>query len=152
MNSIDFGQMLGIICQQRGVTAADLSACTGVSDCAISFIINGKNEGLPHDNTIKCLAEYLGFTYVIVPAEIIISFGSPRATKDAFDSIQYPPGHIKPLWVTEKECIITALKASDHNRIMAAKALGIPVRTLYRKLKVYGLKGKSDATEHNNNQ
>lgn len=47
---------------------------------------------------------------------------------------------IKPLELVEKEMIIAALSKFSNNRRMAARALGISERTLYRKLIEYGIK------------
>jgi DNA-binding NtrC family response regulator len=47
---------------------------------------------------------------------------------------------VKPLKDMEREAIELALDQVDGNRKMAAKKLGIGVRTLYRKLDEYGLK------------
>jgi len=47
---------------------------------------------------------------------------------------------IKPLELIEKEMIIAALNKFSNNRRMAARALGISERTLYRKLIEYGIK------------
>ncbi|NIO16765.1 MAG: response regulator [Deltaproteobacteria bacterium] len=44
-----------------------------------------------------------------------------------------------PLDEVEKNAIIEALKATGNNKTKAAKMLGIGVRTLYRKIKEYGL-------------
>jgi DNA-binding NtrC family response regulator len=41
----------------------------------------------------------------------------------------------------EREAIALALQDSDGNRRKAAERLGIGERTLYRKLKEYGLEG-----------
>ncbi len=44
---------------------------------------------------------------------------------------------IRPLSLIEKEAIINALKASDHNLVQAAKMLEIGRTTLYRKMEKY---------------
>ena len=46
---------------------------------------------------------------------------------------------ILTLQEAEKLLITRALQAADGNRVEAAKALGIGERTLYRKIKEYGL-------------
>jgi transcriptional regulator of acetoin/glycerol metabolism len=40
---------------------------------------------------------------------------------------------------TERERILTALSSCNWNRVQAAKALGVPRRTFYRRLKEYGI-------------
>jgi transcriptional regulator with GAF, ATPase, and Fis domain/serine/threonine protein kinase/Tfp pilus assembly protein PilF len=40
----------------------------------------------------------------------------------------------------EKQRILDALKACDHNKVKAAKMSGIPRRTFYRRLEAYGIK------------
>lgn len=47
---------------------------------------------------------------------------------------------IKPLNLIEKEMIILALEKYSNNKRLAARALGISERTLYRKILQYGLK------------
>ncbi len=40
----------------------------------------------------------------------------------------------------EKERILEALRACDHNKVKAAQLIGIPRRTFYRRLEAYGIK------------
>ncbi len=40
----------------------------------------------------------------------------------------------------EKEKILEALRACDHNKVKAAQMIGIPRRTFYRRLEAYGIK------------
>lgn len=47
---------------------------------------------------------------------------------------------IKPLKELEKEAILKALEECKGNKVETAKKLGIPLRTLYHKLKEYNLK------------
>lgn len=49
------------------------------------------------------------------------------------------PAHIKTLEETERETIVTALDRNDGRRKATAEELGISERTLYRKIKQYGL-------------
>ncbi len=54
-------------------------------------------------------------------------------------SVQASDGEIKPIWQLEKEAIINALNKFKWNKKKTAKALEISERTLYRKLKEYGI-------------
>jgi two-component system response regulator FlrC len=49
------------------------------------------------------------------------------------------PGGVRPLVELEKEAILAALAAVEGNRRKAAELLGIGERTLYDKLKKYGV-------------
>ena len=40
---------------------------------------------------------------------------------------------------TERERILAALSSCNWNRVQAAKMLGVPRRTFYRRLKEYGI-------------
>ncbi len=40
----------------------------------------------------------------------------------------------------ERELILEALRACDHNKVRAAQMIGIPRRTFYRRLEAYGIK------------
>jgi len=40
----------------------------------------------------------------------------------------------------EKDLILEALRACDHNKVKAAQMIGIPRRTFYRRLEAYGIK------------
>lgn len=47
-------------------------------------------------------------------------------------------GKVVPLAVLEKQAIQNALKATNDDKLKAARMLGIGKTTLYRKLKEYG--------------
>ena len=68
-----------------------------------------------------------------LPEEIRQAFSTPLATK----------GKVRPLDEIEKEYILAALKLNDGNQTHTAEQLCIGSATLYRKLKSYGLTGKS---------
>jgi DNA-binding NtrC family response regulator len=50
-----------------------------------------------------------------------------------------PSEHVKPIADIEKDMVIKALNQFNWNKKKAAHALGIGERTLYRKIKEYGL-------------
>ncbi|RMG59335.1 MAG: sigma-54-dependent Fis family transcriptional regulator [Deltaproteobacteria bacterium] len=51
---------------------------------------------------------------------------------------------VLPLQELEKRAIVNALKATGNNKTKAAKLLGIGLRTLYRKVKEYGIEESSE--------
>jgi DNA-binding NtrC family response regulator len=52
------------------------------------------------------------------------------------------PGDLEPLEVVERRYILHALKVLGGNKAMTARALGCDRKTLYRKLKAYGMGGE----------
>jgi two-component system response regulator HydG len=46
-------------------------------------------------------------------------------------------GSLRKLTDVEKDCIMAALEMTGGNRVKAAKELGMPIATFYRKLKSY---------------
>ena len=63
---------------------------------------------------------------------------APAAAPEALPAAALPPSPA-PAVPAEAELIRRALAEHKGNRTAAAKALGIPLRTLYRRLKAYGL-------------
>jgi two-component system, NtrC family, response regulator AtoC len=58
-----------------------------------------------------------------------------------------PSSHPKPLRDIERDAILAALAEHNGNRRKAAEQLEIGVRTLYARLKEYGISGESEAEE-----
>ena len=48
---------------------------------------------------------------------------------------------LPPRQEAERRRILEALEATDGNRLAAAKAIGMPRRTFYRRLAAYGIQG-----------
>jgi transcriptional regulator with GAF, ATPase, and Fis domain len=72
------------------------------------------------------------------------------ATKDlnlSSLSTSQPSSEPKPLRDIERDAILAALAAHDGNRRKAAEQLDIGLRTLYARLKEYGLSGEAEAEE-----
>jgi DNA-binding NtrC family response regulator len=68
-----------------------------------------------------------GSAPISAPMDTLPSTPAPRATKYA--------DHL----AIEKDRILQALESSGWNRVQAAKTLGIPRRTFYRRLKEFGI-------------
>ena len=58
---------------------------------------------------------------------------------DAPAAAPVAPLSMRPIAEVERELILNTLQDLEGNRDRAAKALGISARTLYRKIKEYGL-------------
>ncbi len=78
-----------------------------------------------------------------VPREIIEGISAAREGAIPMPGRVEPAGtgKVLPLWELERRAIVQALEATGNNKTKAAKLLGIGVRTLYRKLKEYGIEG-----------
>jgi transcriptional regulator with PAS, ATPase and Fis domain len=69
---------------------------------------------------------------------VTVSFGTPRERNDIQDTEEVVEESLS-LTDREKELIIKALDKNNGKRKLAASELGISERTLYRKIKEYGL-------------
>ena len=67
----------------------------------------------------------------------LVAVDAPRLPVDDPGSLRFVPG--TTLADAERSLILATLQAEGGNKTRAAKTLGIGVRTLYRKLKEYGL-------------
>jgi two-component system, NtrC family, response regulator AtoC len=70
----------------------------------------------------------------IAPADLLAS-----PTADAMPALQLPRPPPRPLRDVEHDAIVEALAATGGHRKQAAELLGIGLRTLYDKIKDYGL-------------
>jgi DNA-binding NtrC family response regulator len=76
----------------------------------------------------------LGANREITPADLpaLTASGAPAAAADA--------DRIPTLAETERELILRALRRFDNDKAQAARALGLSPRTMYRRLKEYGIR------------
>ncbi|MEZ4361991.1 MAG: sigma-54 dependent transcriptional regulator [Kofleriaceae bacterium] len=97
-------------------------------------------DGAPGAATIDAEHLWLDETRAAAPSSPTVdaaaSASAPRTTADA-DAHEAPS--VRPLVELEREAILRALAAVDGNRRRAAELLGIGERTLYDKLKKYGI-------------
>ena len=77
-------------------------------------------------------------TIAVLPADNDVLPAPVSPTISPQDSIDITEDGIMPLEEMEKKAIARTLKHFNNNRKKVAKALGIPERTLYRKIKKYG--------------
>jgi DNA-binding NtrC family response regulator len=77
--------------------------------------------------------------------EVTIDDLPPEIAAAAASSLaaDHPP-RLRPLAEVEREHILAVLEAVGGNRSRAAEALGVPRRTLYRRLSEYGVLDRSD--------
>jgi transcriptional regulator with PAS, ATPase and Fis domain len=114
-----------------------------ISDRNLPVFLNKPTDQAERELILRALLELksnimemknLLLTYVqqksLLPAQNIITDGDGRSLKDI-----------------EKQAILRNLEKSNYNRRMAAKALGISERTLYRKMKEYDLDEKNQKFE-----
>jgi chemotaxis family two-component system response regulator Rcp1 len=66
------------------------------------------------------------------------NFPAGRSLEESFFSVE---GKTNPLKDMERNLILNALEKNEGNRLKAARALGIGLATLYRKLKIYRKRG-----------
>ncbi len=83
----------------------------------------------------------IGATDVELPAPLVRPSAPTRAaaTSQAPASGATRPGNEAEFKGAERERILGALTASNWNRAQAAKMLGVPRRTFYRRLKEFGI-------------
>lgn len=72
---------------------------------------------------------------------VVLSSGGILGMEDIPDQLKSPPTAADAEYNAEKMRITKALKECDGNRSKAAKLLGIPRRTFYRKLDLYAKEG-----------
>jgi two-component system NtrC family response regulator len=87
----------------------------------------------------------------VLSADLVAAGAPPRPLPEGEGVLRFLPG--TPLVEVEKRMILETLRAQDGNKSKAAEALGIGVRTLYRKIDEYGLKefskeGRKEAEAH----
>ncbi len=75
----------------------------------------------------------------------------PEEIRQAFPRPVVDRGTVQPLSEVEKEYIIAVLELNGGNQTRSAEQLGIGSATLYRKLKKYGLVGKTPARGNKSN-
>ena len=81
----------------------------------------------------------------ITPAELTEKIrGSAKAPAVASAEIQMPSDYREHLRKYEADLILRALHKHGGNQTEAAKALGLPLRTLVHKIQTYGIKKKFD--------
>ncbi|MCI4397352.1 MAG: sigma-54-dependent Fis family transcriptional regulator [Acidobacteria bacterium] len=73
--------------------------------------------------------------------------GQPAAPSPVAVELQPRQGAVVPLDEMEREAIMSALRQMGGNKTQAARALGIGLRTLHRKLKDYGYKDVQEPNE-----
>jgi serine/threonine-protein kinase PknK len=84
--------------------------------------------------------ETLGPTDIDLADESLQSAPSSRSPKSRKPALTAASAALKQKATDEKQRILETLRACEHNKVQAAKALGIPRRTFYRRLDAYGIK------------
>ncbi len=77
------------------------------------------------------------YTTATIQSDTMMAVGAAPETKAPM--LSFEPG--TKLEEIEREVILATLKHKGYNRTHAARALGIGIRTLQRKLKKYGVAG-----------
>ncbi len=115
----------------------------GLSEDAKKFLLEYQFPGNVRElknmierGVLTCQGDVLSVKDLIDPFSFEEAPSSNYGTSFDLDSIE-----IKPLEVLEREAILKALKACKGNKTKAAKLLGITVRTLRNKLKLYREQG-----------
>ncbi|MBA3463277.1 MAG: sigma 54-interacting transcriptional regulator [Deltaproteobacteria bacterium] len=80
----------------------------------------------------------------ITPADLTERIRGGARTQPASGEIEMPSDYKEHLRKYEAELILKALHKHNGNQTEAAKALGLPLRTLVHKIQTYGIKKKFD--------
>ncbi|MHC5038593.1 MAG: sigma-54-dependent transcriptional regulator [Planctomycetota bacterium] len=95
----------------------------------------------PWPGNVRQLENVIESAVVMAPGNVItpalVAVEAPHLPQEEGSPSPFTPG--LPLAAVEKQVILATLKAQGGNKAKTAKILGIGVRTLYRKLKEYGV-------------
>ena len=119
---------------------ANLKGITGVSDEVMARLMSYNWPGNVREleNCIQralALGSAPEIQMVDLPSNVVYFEGQPR----------HDPSTLATIQELEQRAILQALKATQGDRLRAAKLLGIGKTTIYRKLKQYGLEEVAEA-------
>ena len=108
-----------------------------------AWIMSDADELGPQDFELSVSSD--AYPGAIEVPEVDDGDGTTSGGKDAIRAPKVkqtlkPDTRRRPQATDEKQRILDALNACDHNKVKAAKLAGIPRRTFYRRLEAYGIK------------
>jgi len=135
----EFGQFIYLLRISKDLSLYEASRKAGVDRYLLDKIERGISRSFPRHKTLSNLARFYEFRFQHIPEQLLViippSFGD-RIIREFKDS-----GEEREITIKEGEIILIkrALRQTNFNREKTAKVLGMGERTLYRKLKKYGL-------------
>ncbi len=119
---------------------ADLAAGMGLASATLADDAIARLESLPWPGNVRELRNVLERALILSDSSVLhaedLAPDADRVSRPHAGRSAPPPVDLREL---ERDAIARALRESDGNRKRAAEKLGIGLRTLYEKLKRYGL-------------
>jgi two-component system response regulator HydG len=94
------------------------------------------------ENEVQRLADFAGERGVVTPGVLspaILGRPAPAPAAPAASADEAPITGVWPLEELEKAMVLRAMKHARGNRTVAARLLGIPKSTLYRRFEKHGI-------------
>ncbi len=134
----EFGLFLFQLRSNKDLSLAEVSWKAKIDRTLLDRIERGKVATFPRHKTLSNLAEFYNFEFQYVPEQLLVMIDSAPSIDGEFINLEDEEKLIT-MEEGEKILIQRALEQSNCNRIKTARILKIGTRTLYRKLKDYGI-------------